>query len=557
MVETAAPPAPLMPRTPGEALEAALPDWQQRLNRFAENWIFAFLVAMAIRHVFLEAFQIPSASMEPMLYGDPRLMKRDFVVVDKFLSRFRTPQRWDVTVFQFPLPELQGSDGRETDDAYSANGKRRDIPFVKPLMYRNFVKRAVILPGDTFYISHGDIFLKQTDGTFAVAPKPTAVRDAMLDEIYRHGAQEESDAKAGRRRPDRPVYLPWGANGGSTVTAVAGTKERAAVTFTLAGGEVAFTQPVSNLYLKGGNAQVQAKAAFGVEAARLVPVAMTAPEFDYELAGVSKRGNLWNLGEWDVWRVTTDDLDNVTAFSTHINRLMNESTGDIRLRFTVDRIAGAPVVRLSEGTTNCTELRLGTQGWSLVSIADGGIETVRERGDGDLSGHAVALVNVDDQVSLTIDGVERPAFAAKPVDPASAAGRLRIAVTGQGALTLSALAIDRDVHYCAYPDSILTRAGPLSSPMHERLRTGIRAQMRYGKSYDDLTTREQAEVDKGSPWANSPATAVTAPAGAYLMLGDNSPHSWDGRSWGWVPAINLRGRVLAVVMWPWRWHVVR
>jgi signal peptidase I len=55
--------------------------------------------------------------------------------------------------------------------------------------------------------------------------------------------------------------------------------------------------------------------------------------------------------------------------------------------------------------------------------------------------------------------------------------------------------------------------------------------------------------------ADSPATAVTAPAGAYLMLGDNSPHSWDGRAWGWVPAENIRGRALLVVM-P-RWHWVR
>ena len=45
-------------------------------------------------------------------------------------------------------------------------------------------------------------------------------------------------------------------------------------------------------------------------------------------------------------------------------------------------------------------------------------------------------------------------------------------------------------------------------------------------------------------------------AHAYLMLGDNSPLSWDGRNWGWVPETNLRGRVLAVVLPPSRWHVV-
>lgn len=55
----------------------------------------------------------------------------------------------------------------------------------------------------------------------------------------------------------------------------------------------------------------------------------------------------------------------------------------------------------------------------------------------------------------------------------------------------------------------------------------------------------------------SPETAITAPAGAYLMMGDNSPQSYDGRCWGWVPAENLRGRVLAVILPPNRWRLVR
>jgi signal peptidase I len=62
---------------------------RRRLHRFCENWIFALIIAFGIRHFGVELFRIPSASMEPMLLGDPGLGKGDFVVVDKLTSRFR------------------------------------------------------------------------------------------------------------------------------------------------------------------------------------------------------------------------------------------------------------------------------------------------------------------------------------------------------------------------------------------------------------------------------------------------------------------------------------
>src|SRR3954463_251818 len=121
--------------TPGERLEAAQPEWQRWLNRFCENWIFAFIVAMAVRHFCLEAFRIPTASMEPMLYGDPALLQSDHVIVDKLVSRFRPAKRWDVTVFQFPQPEIR-VDGEDIT-AYDEAGRRRDDWFRRPLSFRN------------------------------------------------------------------------------------------------------------------------------------------------------------------------------------------------------------------------------------------------------------------------------------------------------------------------------------------------------------------------------------------------------------------------------------
>ena len=49
----------------------------------------------------------------------------------------------------------------------------------------------------------------------------------------------------------------------------------------------------------------------------------------------------------------------------------------------------------------------------------------------------------------------------------------------------------------------------------------------------------------------SPLTLYVQP-GHYLCLGDNSPHSSDGRAWGLVPERLMLGRALVVYypFWP-------
>jgi len=50
---------------------------------------------------------------------------------------------------------------------------------------------------------------------------------------------------------------------------------------------------------------------------------------------------------------------------------------------------------------------------------------------------------------------------------------------------------------------------------------------------------------------------VTVPEGYYLMMGDNSPSSSDGRVWGFVPRENLVGRA-CFIGWPIsRWRFIR
>ena len=529
---------------PSTSYESRLPTWQQGFNRFCENWIFAFIVAMAIRHFCLEAFRIPTASMEPALYGDQAFTRSDYVVVDKLFQRFRGVQRWDVTVFQFPHPEIEVKG--EAVTAYDEDGKRRDHLLANPLMYRNFVKRAVIMPGDVFYIASGDIHLKGADGRFQVARKPPALQETLWQPIYRHGAQTVPE-----------WYMPWVAGNQAKIENL----EADGLRLTLTGDQdsVGFAQPLNNLYIKPGFVDVTPRDGSGgmsrVEASLLTPL----------FTANGKRGNIWHLDQWWANRITTADLDNkVTGAS--LNAAMRERIGDVRVVFRPTALSGALALRLREGLKQWVELRLTASGWTLISARGAEPEQELTRGSTAPVGHEFALSNLDDQVVLAIDGGEVWRSDLAATDPEQ--DLLEIVWRGAGDLTLAAIAIDRDIHYCnngfLQPESL---PHLLQSPPADR-KNDIGARVAWDRANANLLdlradrilaardlrhmtdTREQMlgrELRGNEAWkpiGYSAATAITAPKDAYLLLGDNSAFSWDARNWGWVPAANLRGRVL-------------
>lgn len=507
------------------------PEWQRWLNQFCENWIFAFLVAMAIRHFAVEAFRIPTASMEPMLYGDPGILKGDQVVVDKLTAPFTGYHRWDVTVFQFPRPEVEGaSDARP---ALTASDDRLDSPLLRPLYCRNFVKRLVALPGDTFYIAGGDLHLKQKDGTWVIARKPESVQEAVWQDIYEHGAQEG--------------YVPWVTAGASRVEAAGD-----ALTFTLADQPVLFTQPLRNVYLKPGQVRVTRRPF--KEGGVLVDAAMTKPVFT-----VGKDvGNVWDLDTWTIERMTTKDLD--SPHPPVFNDNCDEFVGDVRLIGTVRSLTGVAVLRLDFGQTpngQAYALELTPTAWKVT-----GNGAVLGSGQAPVVGNELRFAHIDGQMVVTLGGVEALRQTVPDVD--ANVQRLHLSWAGSGALTLADVRLQRDLHYCTKGilrseaegwrqaeqgknDPEQARADQAAET--QRLMALVRTQMR-GKA--DLNSRELVER-----WGVSPETAITVPPDCYLLMGDNSPFSWDGRYWGFVPGQNLRGRVIGVIFPPQRWKLVR
>ncbi len=510
--------------------ENRYPEWQRWLNQFCENWIFAFLVAMTIRHFCLEAFRIPTASMEPMLYGDPGLLKGDHVVVDKLTPRFTGYSRWDVTVFQFPRPELEAGD--DARPALSATGERLDDPLFRPLFCRNFVKRTLAVPGDVFYFSGGNLHLKQPDGTFQVARKPARIQEALWQDIYVQGEQ------AG--------YLPWATSGTS---AVSGQGDGLSVT--LGDQPVTFVQPLTNLYVKPGKVHVTHLPK--QDDGEIVEVAMTSPLFTVR----GQQGNLWDFDSWQVERLTARDLD--AGHGQILNDVMDEWEGDLQLLVTAKTLVGEATFRFQQGTVHAYDLTLKPDGWQV--LGDG---AVLGSGSQTVIGHDLRFGLLDSQVLFNLDGLELVRVTVADNDPSVQRTRLSLLSQGGGKVDLGKVSLRRDLHYCAKG---FLRNDALAWLQHDRDKRGpnpidaakaaesqrlielVRRQMRGDQ---ELTGRQAKER-----WGFNAETAITVPSGCYLLMGDNSPFSWDGRYWGWVPEENLRGRALAVMFPPQRWRIVR
>lgn len=119
-----------------------------------EALAIAVAMALVLKFFLVEAYEIPSGSMQPTILGDAGSGIHDRVLADKLTTMLRAPRRWEVMIFRFPNDE-------------------RAL----------YVKRLVGLPGETLEIRGGDLWI---DGRIARKPEP--VLDSVLKDVFRDGA---------------------------------------------------------------------------------------------------------------------------------------------------------------------------------------------------------------------------------------------------------------------------------------------------------------------------------------------------------------------------------
>lgn len=153
-------------------VESAEKPYRTVFQEYSEAFVVAVILAIIIRAVLVQAFKIPSSSMEPTL------LVGDHILVNKFLygiripftderwPRIKDPQRGDVIVFIYPEDRT-----------------------------KDFIKRVVAVGGDTVEIRNKKIILNGQE-----APQPHA---HFFSNVYLPGAMNPRDNM-------EPVTVPEG-----------------------------------------------------------------------------------------------------------------------------------------------------------------------------------------------------------------------------------------------------------------------------------------------------------------------------------------------------------
>jgi signal peptidase I len=169
------------------------PDKIQTANEFIKSFLIALALALLIKATIIEAYKIPTPSMESTLLAG------DFILGNKFiygihipftnirLPAFREPKRGDIIIFRPPHSPKE-----------------------------NYVKRCIGLPGDTIEIRlkriyiNGELYKDSAFAQFlsrAIVPANHPLSDPYVEAQYKYGVSNDG------HRP----YQPFRDNSGKII----------------------------------------------------------------------------------------------------------------------------------------------------------------------------------------------------------------------------------------------------------------------------------------------------------------------------------------------------
>lgn len=155
VMDTAAPQNELMQDRSGSATNRAPDHSRTALSDFVESLLVTILLALFATTFVVQAFKIPSQSMEPTLLVGDHLLVNKFIFegrgewYDRLLP-YRAIRRGDIIVFKYPYD---------------------DHPY--------YVKRVIGVPGDQIRISDSQVFVNDK-----LISEPYAVHDPLADDPF-------------------------------------------------------------------------------------------------------------------------------------------------------------------------------------------------------------------------------------------------------------------------------------------------------------------------------------------------------------------------------------
>ena len=127
-----------------------------------EAMLMAIIMAIVLKYFIVEAYRIPTGSMQPTLMGNDKVGVYDRILVDKFSYQFRDPERFEVAVFRYPLDRS-----------------------------KNYVKRIVGVGPEYFRVFNGDLWHRATeDDAWAIARRPEHVEMETWLKLYMDDAEQ-------------------------------------------------------------------------------------------------------------------------------------------------------------------------------------------------------------------------------------------------------------------------------------------------------------------------------------------------------------------------------
>ncbi len=161
-------------------------------------------IALLIKAFLVQAFYIPSASMEPTL------RQGDRVLVNKLSYRFGKPKRGDVIVFRDPYPNPCDTSSSGTEGAPLEGSATCNRGFVHKILNwfaevfglptgdtRDFIKRIVGLPGETVAMQDGNVYVCDQPNCRPVDSKGQPLDGHIVDfpHTAKKGPQKDEDTE--------------------------------------------------------------------------------------------------------------------------------------------------------------------------------------------------------------------------------------------------------------------------------------------------------------------------------------------------------------------------